>query len=218
MSLQGARVRPLAVAPIRQVINDRAARPGRLRGARALAGGGCGCLPLGAWGGFTGPLTAAAIDAIPTAAAAPPPMSMVELQPLGGAVERVSLDATAVQHPDGARALAILTLAWPAGDGAEQAGWRGPIPHGRSHAIGHAPDEDRKPRHPQLRPGVLGEQRQDGAMGRRRSGSWHCGARRRPGTGWRQGRTPHGLAAQAGRRVQSRCGPRGLWPAGAKSP
>jgi FAD/FMN-containing dehydrogenase len=49
-------------------------------------------------GGFTGPLTAGVIDALISAAAQPPPMCMVELQPMGGAVARVSPDATAFPH------------------------------------------------------------------------------------------------------------------------
>jgi FAD/FMN-containing dehydrogenase len=46
-------------------------------------------------GGFTGPLTAGLIEALTSVAAQPPPMSMIELQPLGGAVARVSPGATA---------------------------------------------------------------------------------------------------------------------------
>jgi len=49
---------------------------------------------------FTGPLTAGVIDAIAAAAAGPPPMCAVMLQPLGGAVARVPADATAVRHRD----------------------------------------------------------------------------------------------------------------------
>jgi berberine-like enzyme len=74
-------------------------------------------------GGFTGPLTAGMIDAIVSAAAQPPPMSMVELQPLGGAVARVSPGATAFPHRDAAHYLLINTIAAPEDCGAEQAAW-----------------------------------------------------------------------------------------------
>ena len=78
-------------------------------------------------GGVTGPFTAEVIDAITSAAAAPPPMSMVELAPLGGAVARVPAGATAVRHRDAAHCLAILTMARPEDDGTEQAEWAGKV-------------------------------------------------------------------------------------------
>src|SRR5262249_9276573 len=59
-------------------------------------------------GGFTGPLPAGVIDALAWAAAQPPPMSMVELQPLGGAAARVSPDATAFRYRRAAHLLAVL--------------------------------------------------------------------------------------------------------------
>ncbi|MBV9206810.1 MAG: FAD-binding oxidoreductase [Actinobacteria bacterium] len=74
-------------------------------------------------GGFTGPLSAAVIDAIAAAAAEPPPMCAVMLQPLGGAVARVPADATAVRHRHAAHYLAVNTIARPEDSGAEQAGW-----------------------------------------------------------------------------------------------
>jgi hypothetical protein len=72
-------------------------------------------------GGFTGPLTAGVINALASAAAQPPPMSMVELQPLGGAVARVSPDATAFRYRRAAHALAVLAAARPDDPGADQA-------------------------------------------------------------------------------------------------
>jgi FAD/FMN-containing dehydrogenase len=77
----------------------------------------------GGLGGFTGPLTTAVIDAITSAAAQPPPMSMVELQPMGGAVARVSPGATAFPHRNAAHYLHINTIAAPEDSGAEQASW-----------------------------------------------------------------------------------------------
>jgi hypothetical protein len=74
-------------------------------------------------GGFTGPLTAGMIDALTSAVAQPPPMSMVELQPLGGAVARVSPDATAFRYRHAAHLLAILAAARPEDLGAEHASW-----------------------------------------------------------------------------------------------
>jgi FAD/FMN-containing dehydrogenase len=73
--------------------------------------------------GLTGPLSAGLIDALTSAAAQPPPMSMVELQPLGGAVARVGPDATAFRYRGAAHCLLVNTLALPEDDGAEQAGW-----------------------------------------------------------------------------------------------
>jgi FAD/FMN-containing dehydrogenase len=74
-------------------------------------------------GGFTGPLTGAMIGALAAAAAQPPPMSMVELAPLGGAVARVSPDATAFRYRRAAHCLAVLAAARPEDPGAEQAAW-----------------------------------------------------------------------------------------------
>ena len=81
----------------------------------------------GGLGGFTGPLTTEVIDAITAAAAQPPPMSMVELQPMGGAVARVSPGATAFPHRDAAHYLHINTIAMPEDSGAEQAAWAGNV-------------------------------------------------------------------------------------------
>jgi hypothetical protein len=50
-------------------------------------------------GGLTGPLRDRVSDALASAAAQPPPMSMVELQPLGGAVARIPAGATAFPAP-----------------------------------------------------------------------------------------------------------------------
>jgi FAD/FMN-containing dehydrogenase len=74
-------------------------------------------------GGFTGPLGDRVIDALASAAAQPPPMSMVELQPLGGAVARIPAGATAFRHRSAAHYLLVNALALPEDDGAEQAGW-----------------------------------------------------------------------------------------------
>ena len=74
-------------------------------------------------GGFTGPLTTGVIDALTAAAAEPPPMSMVELAPLGGAVARVSPDATAFWYRRAAHCLAVLAATRPEDPGAEQAAW-----------------------------------------------------------------------------------------------
>jgi FAD/FMN-containing dehydrogenase len=76
-----------------------------------------------AGGGFTGPLSAGVIDALTSRAAQPPPMSMLELQPLGGAVARVSPDATAFPHRHAAHILAILGAAPAADTRDELAGW-----------------------------------------------------------------------------------------------
>jgi FAD/FMN-containing dehydrogenase len=74
-------------------------------------------------GGFTGPLSAGVVDVLSSAAAQPPPMSMVELQPLGGAVARISPDATAFPHRLATHALAILGAAPPGHPGDEQDEW-----------------------------------------------------------------------------------------------
>ena len=75
-------------------------------------------------GGFTGPLRDQMSDALASAAAQPPPpMSMVELQPLGGAVARIPAGATAFRHRSAAHYLLVNALALPEDDGAEQAGW-----------------------------------------------------------------------------------------------
>ena len=103
-------------------------------------------------GGFTGPLSAGLIDALASAAAEPPPMSMVELQPLGGAVARVSPDATAFRYRRAAHCLAVLAAALPEDPGAEQAAWaekvNGSLPAGTIlgpivHAMGRDEPEDR---------------------------------------------------------------------------
>ena len=103
-------------------------------------------------GGFTGPLSAGLIDALASAAAQPPPMSMVELQPLGGAVARVSPDATAFRYRRAAHCLAVLAAALPEDPGAEQAAWaekvNGSLPTGTIlgpivHAMGRDEPEDR---------------------------------------------------------------------------
>jgi FAD/FMN-containing dehydrogenase len=102
-------------------------------------------------GGFTGPLTAGLIDALASAAAQPPPMSMVELQPLGGAVARVSPDATAFRYRRAAHCLAVLAAARPEDLGAEQAAWakkvNGSLPAGTIlapivHVMGRDEPED----------------------------------------------------------------------------
>ena len=77
----------------------------------------------GGVGGFTGPLTSEVISAITSAAAQPPPMCMVELQPMGGAVARVPADATAFPHRGAAHYLHINTIARPEDSGDEQAMW-----------------------------------------------------------------------------------------------
>lgn len=74
-------------------------------------------------GGFTGPVNAGMIDALTSPAAQPPPMSMVELQPLSGAVARISPDATAFPHRRAAHILAILGAAPATDTGDELAGW-----------------------------------------------------------------------------------------------
>ncbi len=103
-------------------------------------------------GGFTGPLSAGVIDAVTSAAAGPPPMCAVMLQPLGGAVARVPADATAVAHRDAAHYLAVNTIARPEDDGAGQAAWaekvNGSLPAGTIlgpgvHALGRDEPEDR---------------------------------------------------------------------------
>jgi len=98
-------------------------------------------------GGFTGPLSPGVIDAVTSAAAEPPPMCAVMLQPLGGAVARVPADATAVRHRDAAHYLAVNTIALPGDDGAEQAGWAekvtGSLPAGTIRGPGvHAMGRD----------------------------------------------------------------------------
>ena len=104
-------------------------------------------------GGFTGPLSAGVIDGLTSAAGQPPPMSMVELQPLGGAVARVSPDATAFRYRRAAHLLAVLAAARPEDPGAEQAAnWaekvNGSLPAGTIlgpsvHAMGRDEPEDR---------------------------------------------------------------------------
>jgi hypothetical protein len=104
-------------------------------------------------GGFTGPLTPEVIDALTSAAAQPPPMSMVELQPLGGAVARIPADATAFRYRRAAHLLAVLAAALPEDPGAEQAAaWaekvNGSLPAGTNlgpsvHAMGRDEPEDR---------------------------------------------------------------------------
>ena len=102
-------------------------------------------------GGFTGPLDGGVIEAVTSAAAQPPPMSMVELQPMGGAVARVSPDATAFPHRRAAHLLAVLAAAPPEDPGAEQAAWAekvdGSLPAGTIlgpsvHAMGRDEPED----------------------------------------------------------------------------
>jgi FAD/FMN-containing dehydrogenase len=75
------------------------------------------------FGGFTGPLSAGVLEALISAAAEPPPMSMVELQPLGGAVTRLSPDASAFRYRHAAHCLAVLAAARPEDYGVEQAAW-----------------------------------------------------------------------------------------------
>jgi FAD/FMN-containing dehydrogenase len=104
-------------------------------------------------GGFTGPLTTGVIDALTTAAAQPPPMSMVELQPLGGAVARISPDAAPFRHRHAAHLLAVLAAALPDDPGADQAAaWadkvNASLPTGTIlgpsvHAMGRDEPEDR---------------------------------------------------------------------------
>ena len=104
-------------------------------------------------GGFTGPLTTGLIDALTSVAAQPPPMSMVELQPLGGAVARVSPDATAFRYRRAAHLLAVLAAALPEDPGTEQAAtWaekvNGSLPAGAIlgpsvHGMGRDEPEDR---------------------------------------------------------------------------
>ena len=102
-------------------------------------------------GGFTGPLDGGVIEAVTSAAAQPPPMSMVELQPMGGAVARISPDATAFRYRRAAHLLAVLTAAPPEDPGAEQAAWAekvdGSLPAGTIlgpsvHAMGRDEPED----------------------------------------------------------------------------
>jgi len=103
-------------------------------------------------GGFTGPLTAGLIESLTSVAAQPPPMSMVELQPLGGAVARVSPDATAFRYRRAAHLLAVLAAAPPEDPGAEMSAWaekvNGSLPAGTIlgpsvHAMGRDEPEDR---------------------------------------------------------------------------
>jgi FAD/FMN-containing dehydrogenase len=103
-------------------------------------------------GGYTGPLTTAVIDTLTSAADRPLPMSMVMLQPLGGAVARVSPDATAFLHRHAGHFLDINTIALPEDPGAEQAAWaekvNGSLPTGtflgpNVHAMGRNEPEDR---------------------------------------------------------------------------
>jgi len=103
-------------------------------------------------GGFTGPLTTEVIDALAAAAAEPPPMCAVMLQPLGGAVARVPAEATAVLHRDAAHYLAVNTITRPEDSGAGQAAWAekvsGSLPAGTIlgpglHAMGRDEPEDR---------------------------------------------------------------------------
>jgi len=104
-------------------------------------------------GGFTGPLSAGVIDGLTSAAGQPPPMSMVELQPLGGAVARVSPDATAFRYRRAAHLLAVLAAALPEDPGTEQAAtWaekvNGSLPAGAIlgpsvHGMGRDEPEDR---------------------------------------------------------------------------
>jgi FAD/FMN-containing dehydrogenase len=102
-------------------------------------------------GGFTGPLSEGVIEALNSAAAQPPPMSMVELQPLGGAVARVSPDATAFGYRRAAHLLAVLAAAPLEDSGAERAAWaekvNGSLPAGTIlgpsvHAMGRDEPED----------------------------------------------------------------------------
>ena len=102
-------------------------------------------------GGFTGPLDGGVIEAVTSAAAQPPPMSMVELQPMGGAVARISPDATAFRYRRAAHLLAVLTAAPPEDPPAEQAAWAekvdGSLPAGTIlgpsvHAMGRDEPED----------------------------------------------------------------------------
>lgn len=81
----------------------------------------------GGLGGFTGPLTGTVIAAITSSAAQPPPMSMVELQPLGHAVAQVSTGASAFRYRDAAHFLHINTIAQPEDSGEDQAAWVGKV-------------------------------------------------------------------------------------------
>ena len=102
-------------------------------------------------GGYTGPLSARVIDALTAAAAQPPPMSMVMLQPLGGAVARVSPDATAFRHRHAGHFLDINTIAPPENSSAEEEAWaeevNGSLPAGtilgpNVHAMGRGEPQD----------------------------------------------------------------------------
>jgi FAD/FMN-containing dehydrogenase len=103
-------------------------------------------------GGFTGPLGTGVVEALAEAAAEPPPMAAVMLQPLGGAVARIPADATAFSYRHAAHYLAITTMASPADDGAEQAAWganvQASLPAGtvfgpNVHALGRDEPEQR---------------------------------------------------------------------------
>ena len=103
-------------------------------------------------GGFTGPLGTGVIEVLAAAAAEPPPMAAVMLQPLGGAVARIPADATAFAYRHAAHYLAITALASPGDDGAEQAAWaanvRASLPAGTVvspgvHALGRDEPEQR---------------------------------------------------------------------------
>jgi hypothetical protein len=92
------------------------------------------------------------IGALTSSAAQPPPMSMIELQPLGGAVARVPADATAFRYRRATHLLAVLAAAPPEDPGAEHAAWAkkvndslpaGTICGSSVHAMGRDEPEDR---------------------------------------------------------------------------
>jgi hypothetical protein len=78
-------------------------------------------------GGFTGPLDPRLIDTLAEAGAAPPAMSAVMLQPLGGAVACISPDATPFARRDAAHYLAVNAMTLPDDPGTEHTAWAGKV-------------------------------------------------------------------------------------------
>jgi len=104
-------------------------------------------------GGFTGPLTTGLIDALTSVAAQRLQLDHAHRRRLGGAVARVSPDATAFRYRRAAHLLAVLAAALPEDPGTEQAAtWaekvNGSLPAGAIlgpsvHGMGRDEPEDR---------------------------------------------------------------------------